>query len=174
MGRCYAPNSVRSQLVAFGTLGLNRTSRRMSGTLRSSGPMAGHDVGYHARHGHPGTARPTSARCLRRTHPLPGAGGRWPDRCHPSLRRAGPRLATPSRPRPSGASSKTVEPVAAPIFPMRFSVSPGQFRCRGICNFGVEADDVQTTNSDTASSIVSILLLIATQQSRRGVASFQQ
>jgi 2-keto-4-pentenoate hydratase len=39
-----------------------------------------------------------------------------------------------------GAASNTSEPVAAPIFPTRYSVSPGEFRRRGLCSIGVEAE----------------------------------
>lgn len=39
-----------------------------------------------------------------------------------------------------GTTGKTAEPVAAPIFPMRFSVSPGEYQPRGICSIGVEAE----------------------------------
>lgn len=39
-----------------------------------------------------------------------------------------------------GASNKTSEPVAAPIFPTRYSVSPGMFRRRGSCDIGAEAE----------------------------------
>lgn len=39
-----------------------------------------------------------------------------------------------------GAASPADEPVTAPIFPTRFSVSPGEFRRRGICSIGVEAE----------------------------------
>jgi 2-keto-4-pentenoate hydratase len=39
-----------------------------------------------------------------------------------------------------GATSRASEPVAAPIFPTRLSISPGRFRRRGHCSVGVEAE----------------------------------
>ncbi len=39
-----------------------------------------------------------------------------------------------------GASDKAGQPLAAPIFPARYSVSPGRFRRRGLCSVGVEAE----------------------------------
>lgn len=52
------------------------------------------------------------------------------------------RLAGAERPRAwkVGAADKAAEPVAAPILPPRFSVSPGRFRRRGVCGVGVEAE----------------------------------
>ncbi len=39
-----------------------------------------------------------------------------------------------------GAASTSAQPVAAPIFPTRYSVSPGGFKRRGLCGIGVEAE----------------------------------
>lgn len=39
-----------------------------------------------------------------------------------------------------GAASTSAQPMAAPIFPIRYSVSPGRFKRRGLCSLGVEAE----------------------------------
>lgn len=39
-----------------------------------------------------------------------------------------------------GAAGKATEPVATPILPTRFSISPGGFRRGGLCSVGVEAE----------------------------------